>query len=43
MEGKLTAHIRHIERTLRISAIGLFLAASIWLLRDILLLMFTAP
>lgn len=42
MEDKLTAHVRHIERTLRVSAIGLFLAASIWLLRDILLLTFSA-
>lgn len=38
----MTAHIRHIERTLRASAIGLFLAASVWLLRDILLLSFSA-
>jgi len=26
LEDKLTAHVRHIERTLRVSAIGLFLA-----------------
>lgn len=42
MEDKSTAHIRHIERTVRVSAIGLFLAASVWLLRDILLLTFSA-
>ncbi|MET4291877.1 putative PurR-regulated permease PerM [Bradyrhizobium sp. LB1.3] len=42
MEDKLTVHIRHIERTLRVSAMGLFLAVSVWLLRDILLLSFSA-
>ena len=42
MDEELTAHVRHIERTLRVSAIGLFLIVAIWLLRDILLLSFSA-
>ncbi|MCK1362877.1 AI-2E family transporter [Bradyrhizobium sp. 62] len=42
MENKLTVHVRHIERTLRVSAIALFFALSVWLLRDILLLLFSA-
>ena len=42
MEDKLIVHVRHIERTLRVSAIALFLALSVWVLRDILLLLFSA-
>lgn len=42
MEDKLIVHVRHIERTLRVSAIALFLALSVWALRDILLLLFSA-
>lgn len=42
MEDKLIVHIWHIERTLRVSAIGIFLAVLVWLLRDILLLSFSA-
>jgi len=42
LQKTLTTHVRHIERTLRVSAIGLFIAVSVWLLRDILLLTFSA-
>lgn len=42
MEGQLVRHVAGIERTLRISAIGLLVIVSVWLLRDILLLGFAA-
>jgi predicted PurR-regulated permease PerM len=42
LEDKFLVHVRHIERTLRVSAIALFLALSVWVLRDILLLLFSA-
>lgn len=42
LENQRDDPVRDIERTLRVSAIALFLAASVWLLRDVLLLSFSA-
>jgi predicted PurR-regulated permease PerM len=39
---ELSGSVRRIERTLRVSAVGLFLIIAVWLLRDILLLSFSA-
>ena len=39
---ELSVSVRRIDRTLRVSAVGLFLIVAIWLFRDILLLFFSA-